>query len=374
MRAVFYAHSVTSDWNNGNAHFLRGIVRELVRRGHDIVVAEPAAGWSLANLLAERGRGAIAEFEHSFPEIRVLRYDAGFDHDELLDTADLVIVHEWTEPALLAHIGAARRSWGSFTLLFHDTHHRSVSAQDEIFRLPLADCDGVLVFGATLRERYMEAGWGRQAHTWHEAADVSIFHPRPVEKTGDLIWIGNWGDDERSAEITEFLVEPARQLALKANVHGVRYPPSAIRSLGEAHIGYHGWIANAEVPKAFAAHHLTLHIPRRPYRRQLPGVPTIRVFEALACGIPLVSAPWDDVEALFRPGIDFLFAHDGGQMRHRIEQLLADSDWRTELARKGRETILARHTCAHRVDELLRILAGCGTRRLTSEIEALEVV
>ena len=53
-------------------------------------------------------------------------------------------------------------------------------------------------------------------------------------------------------------------------------------------------------------HRVTVHVPRRPYAQALPGIPTIRVFEALACGIPLVSAPWDDVEGLFRPGEDFL--------------------------------------------------------------------
>ncbi|TIV05438.1 MAG: glycosyltransferase, partial [Mesorhizobium sp.] len=91
-------------------------------------------------------------------------------------------------------------------------------------------------------------------------------------------------------------------------VHGVRYPPDALTALADTGLRYEGWIANADVPKAFARHRITMHIPRRPYRESLPGIPTIRMFEALACGIPLVSAPWSDVEGLFRSGTDFLFA------------------------------------------------------------------
>ena len=78
-------------------------------------------------------------------------------------------------------------------------------------------------------------------------------------------------------------------------MHGVRYPADARASAcGCAGISYGGWIANADVPQAFARHRVTVHVPRRPYVAALPGIPTIRMFEALACGIPLVSAPWDD--------------------------------------------------------------------------------
>jgi spore maturation protein CgeB len=90
----------------------------------------------------------------------------------------------------------------------------------------------------------------------------------------------------------------------------------------------------------------------------LPGIPTIRVFEALACGIPLVSAPWHDAEGLFSPGEDFLVARDGDEMRRHLEALLADPDRAAALAERGRRTVLARHTCAHRVDELLAIAGG----------------
>jgi spore maturation protein CgeB len=224
--------------------------------------------------------------------------------------------------------------------------------------MDLSGYDGVLAFGEALRERYLKAGWGRQVWTWHEAADDTLFRPMPGElEEGDLVWIGNWGDDERTAELREFLIEPVRDLGLRATIRGVRYPDHALATLRGAGIRYRGWIANAEVPRAFARHLVTLHVPRGPYARELPGIPTIRPFEALACGIPLVSAPWDDAEGLFRPG-DLLWARDGAEMRRHLRALLADPAMRDEQAARGLETIRARHTCRHRVDELLAILAS----------------
>lgn len=363
MKFLFYTHSLVSDWNHGNAHFLRGVMKALIRRGHAARALEPADSWSRQNLIAGQGSEAVARFENRFPTLASTAYGPAFDHEEELADADVVIVHEWTDPALVARIGRARREGGRFTLIFHDTHHRSVSAEGEIAALDLSGYDGVLAFGETIRQRYAAAGWGRQVFTWHEAADVDLFHPMPeVDRTGDLIWIGNWGDDERSAEIRTFLIEPSHRLGLSTIVHGVRYPDGALVLLRAAGIDYRGWIANADVPRAFAQHRVTMHIPRRPYVESLPGIPTIRMFEVLACGIPLISAPWDDCEGLFRPGQDFLFARDGGDMEGLLRRVLSDRDLAAGLIASGLETILSRHTCDHRVEELMTILASLGRR------------
>ena len=118
---------------------------------------------------------------------------------------------------------------------------------------------------------------------------------------------------------------------------------------------------------------MTVHVPRRPYVEALPGVPTIRVFEALACGVPLVSAPWRDVERLFSPGTDYLVANDGGQMQRHLRMLRADRDARCAFARRGRETILRRHTCGHRVDELLAIVRTLGLAHAMAPVDTKEV-
>jgi spore maturation protein CgeB len=103
-----------------------------------------------------------------------------------------------------------------------------------------------------------------------------------------------------------------------------------------------------------------VHVPRRPYVEALPGIPTIRPFEAMACGIPLVCSPWDDAEGLFRPHVDYLVANDGQEMAVHLRAVLNDPDLAASLRARGLETIAARHTCAHRVDELLAVASELG--------------
>jgi spore maturation protein CgeB len=364
MKIALYAHSVVSDWNNGNAHFLRGVLSDLQRRGHTTLVLEPEDGWSRTNLIANHGNAPLARFVAAFPHLHVTTYGPGFDHEAALEGADAVIVHEWTPPDLVARIGRLRQTMGRFTLLFHDTHHRGVSESEAIERLPLSDYDAVLAFGDTLRRRYERLGWGRRVFTWHEAADTTVFRPLlPTGPQKDLVWIGNWGDGERAQELHDFLIEPARQAKLDGSVHGVRYPAEALEALAGTGIAYKGWLPNAKVAASFAQHRMTVHVPRRPYVEALPGIPTIRVFEALACGIPLVSAPWRDEECLFRPGKDFLMARDGAEMTRHLNAIRHDQDLAQALVASGLDRIRERHTCEHRVDELLAILSTIAPPR-----------
>jgi spore maturation protein CgeB len=357
MRTVFFVHSLLSDWNHGNAHFLRGVATELVSRGHDVRVFEPRNAWSLENLLADHGERALDGFRAAYPALTSERYDlATLDLDRALDGADLVIVHEWNDHDLVARIGAHRAAGGRYRLLFHDTHHRSVTAPETMAAYDLSGYDGVLAFGQVVRDLYLRRGWAECAWTWHEAADTRVFHPiegEPLE--GDLVWIGNWGDEERTAELHEFLIEPVRELGLRARVHGVRYPEAGRKALADAGIHYAGYLPNPTVPRAFARFRVTVHVPRRPYIEALPGIPTIRPFEAMACGIPLICAPWDDAEGLFHPGRDYLVAPDGAAMKRHLRALLHDPEIAREIAAAGWRTVLDRHTCAHRVDELLEI-------------------
>ncbi|MGH9307872.1 MAG: CgeB family protein [Vicinamibacterales bacterium] len=357
MRIVIFCHSLISDWNHGNAHFLRGIVAELIDRGHDVRVYEPDDGWSRRQLLADAGPRAIAGFHRAFPALTSMPADLDrLDLDEALEGASLVLVHEWNPHALVERIGRHRTRAGRYTLFFHDTHHRSVTDMEAMAAYDLQHYDGVLAFGDVIRARYIDRGWGRRAWTWHEAADTRVFQPLPaVQQQRDVVWIGNWGDEERSAELESYLIEPVRDLGASATVYGVRYPQAALAALRASGIHYAGWLPNYEAPLAYARHRMTVHIPRRPYVERLPGIPTIRVFEALACGIPLVSAAWADTEGLFEPGEDFLVAGDPATMRTHLRTLAADGAAREALARHGLETIRRRHTCAHRVDELLHI-------------------
>lgn len=362
MKFTFLTHSLVSDWNHGNAHFLRGVMRALQADGHECRALEQADGWSRTNLVAERGEAAVRAFHDTFPDLRSDSYAALEEVAEIIEDSDVVIVHEWTDPAIVTAVGRMRACGGRFRLLFHDTHHRAVSADAEIRALDLSAYDGVLAFGEALRERYLASGWGARVFTWHEAADDTVFRPRPhTPPERDLIWVGNWGDGERSEELMEFLVRPVAELGLSATVHGVRYPDEAKTALARAGIDYAGSIANADVPDAFAKHRVTVHVPRRPYVEALPGIPTIRPFEALACGIPLISAPWDDAEGLFRPGTDYLVASSGTEMKTHLHDVLSNPALAAALAASGLERIAERHTCRHRAAELLSILDTIGT-------------
>jgi spore maturation protein CgeB len=362
MRFVLFYHSLCSDWNHGNAHFLRGVVSELIAGGHAVDVYEPANGWSREQLIADQGEAAADGYHTAYPELSSILYCAeSIDLDRVLQDADVVIVHEWNDPQLIRRVGERARRLGC-TALFHDTHHRSVTEPQAMAAIDLRDYDGVLAFGATVAERYVEHGWANQVWVWHEAADVRRFYPfPPADRQGDLIWIGNWGDDERSAELQEYLIEPVRDLQLRATICGVRYPDAALQALAAAGIEYRGWIANYRAPALFAHFDFTVHVPRQAYARRLRGVPTIRVFETLACGIPLISAPWADTEELFRPGLDYLVARDGTEMRQHMRAIRSDAALAQSLRQHGLETIRSQHTCAHRVDELMQILIGLDT-------------
>ena len=376
MKFVLFYHSLLSDWNHGNAHFLRGVVSELLGRGHAVEVYEPVDSWSLENLLAGHGERALEDFYAAYPQLSTIRYDKNLDLEAALDGADVVIVHEWNAHRLVRMIGEYHAQNRSFLLFFHDTHHRSVTDPSAMAAYDLEHYDGVLAFGEKIRQIYLENEWTARAWTWHEAADTRVFYPREATPEGDLVWIGNWGDEERSAELSEFLLKPVKELGLKATIHGVRYPEEARSRLREAGIDYRGWLPNFKAPEVFARYRATVHVPRRPYAEALPGIPTIRVFEALACGIPLVSAPWLDAENLFRPGTDFLVARDGQEMKKHLRELLGDEQLRQELVRNGLATIRERHTCGHRAEELLNIIAelkGHPAKEETVEITSEEI-
>lgn len=362
MKIVYFTHSLVSCWNHGNAHFLRGVLSDLIARGHDVRVYAPENAWSLTNLVADHGPEGLDAYRAAYPELGSVSYPVGADVAAMVDGADLVLVHEWNDHDLVAGIGRLRKAGAPWTLLFHDTHHRAVSEPEQMRAYDLSGYDGILAFGETLSEVYRGWGWGGRVWTWHEAADIRRFHPPEVEGPRDgLVWIGNWGDGERTEELETYLFEPSRAAGLALDIYGVRYPQSARDTLDRYGVRYHGWAPNAAAPALFASALATVHVPRRYYATILPGIPTIRVFEALACGIPLVSAPWQDSEGLFRDGEDFLMVRSGEAMTRALRDIREDSGLRAALVASGRETILARHTCAHRVDELLGIVAGLRT-------------
>lgn len=361
MKVKMFYHSLVSDWNHGNAHFLRGIVTELQKRGHQVQVFEPENGWSLSNLTQHHGEEKTREFSQYYPGLRTNFYSPEtLDLDKALHDADLVMVHEWNEQDLVKHIGEHRKN-KEYKLLFHDTHHRTLTEREAMRKYDLSNYDGVLAFGEVIKNIYLSENWTKRAWTWHEAADHNVFYPRTKDGfDGDLVWIGNWGDEERTAELHEYLLNPVKELGLKAKVYGVRYPDHALKALANAGIEYGGYLPNYKVPEVFARYKVTVHVPRRPYAEALPGIPTIRPFEALACGIPLITAPWQDAEKLFRPGRDYLVAQNGEEMKQHLKTVLTDQRKAIDLICNGRKIINRHHTCSHRIHQLKTICEELG--------------
>jgi spore maturation protein CgeB len=361
LRIAYFAHTLRSDWNNGNAHFLRGLLRALRALGHDVTAFEPEAEWSVDNLRQEeRGTQSLDQFMEIYSDLDVQTYGLGelgaLDlWRQRLRGVQVVILHEWNPPALAALLLQLRAEL-HYKLLFHDTHHRASSSPESFAELRLEEFDGIIAFGEALRRIYVDRFHLRRVWTLHEGADTTVFRPIAGQaKEQDVVWIGNWGEGERAEEIREYLVRPAARLNAKVKVFGVRYPQDGLDALRGAGIGYGGYLPNLDATAVYARSGLTLHLPRQQYSAVMKGIPTIRVFEALACGIPLLSAPWEDAEALFRPG-DFCFVDSGAAMQRELQRLLHDPSAMQAQAARGLETVLGRHTCGHRAQELTDIL------------------
>ncbi|HEY6251306.1 MAG TPA: glycosyltransferase [Candidatus Angelobacter sp.] len=362
LNIALFCHSLVSDWNHGNVHFLRGLMRALARDGHRVRCYEELGSWSLTNLMREQSQVAIAaidQFAHAFPELNVRFYDTKTDfgaflQDELKET-DVVLVHEWNSPFVVNSILALKKKFG-YIALFHDTHHRASTRPGEILKFHLHLFDGVLAFGEAVRHIYAEGFGVPRTWTFHEASDVEVFKPLERSREIDVIWIGNWGDEERTRELTEFLIEPSTAIpGCRVVVHGVRYPDPALQTLRAAGIEYRGYLPNLNAPEVYGQSLVTMHIPRQQYANGLSGIPTIRVFEAMACGIPLLCSPWSDQEHLFTPGADYLVVNDGVQMKAALQDLLGDEKARRQIADHAVDTIHRSHTCAHRARQLISI-------------------
>jgi spore maturation protein CgeB len=326
---IVVADSRVSEGNHDGSQFLRGVIAELEDRGHQVDAIE-LPGHSRTNLET-------------------------FDLDAELDGAELVLVSAQTDPAPIARSGAHRARHDGYRLLFHDTRP-ACPAAEEAAQLDLSNYDGVLTRGEALRRLYLERSWAGQAWTWHEAVDTRVFHPLPaIEPEADLVWIGDWGEGARRRELRDFLLCPARSARMHGHLYGDGYPASARLRIRLSGLHYCGPKPSDRAAELFARHRLTVHLPPGGGEGGPPDAPSGSFFEALACGIPLISAPWDDAEGLFRPEQDYLIARDCAEMREAMQAILEFPEFAAQLRESGLETIRARHTCAHRAEELLAI-------------------
>ena len=154
------------------------LARALVQEGVSAAIATPHYNDEYRRRSADEIRGRVYDVQQALDRCGIpLRLFAG--HEVLI------------KPGLVEDIQAGRLATlngGRYLLLFHDTHHRMITDPEAIAAFDLDGFDGVLAFGDVLREAYRRHGWGRQAFTWHEAADLNLFRPHPeIRKQRDLV-------------------------------------------------------------------------------------------------------------------------------------------------------------------------------------------
>ena len=330
MRFVMFYHSLVSDWNHGNAHFLRGVARELLRRGATrCVVYEPADGWSRA----EPGRPitASSRWPRSPGLSRARAADALRRARRSISTPRSTgpmwcIVHEWND-AGAGRRGSARtgRRRPLRAVLPRHAPPRGHARRRRWRAYDLAPLRRrARLRRACIRDLYCENGWAARAWTWHEAADTRLFAPLPGEaRDGDLVWIGNWGDDERSAELRELLIEPVRAARPVARASRRALTRRRAARRWRAPGSDYARLA-AELPRARGVRALRADGPRAApaVRRGAAGDPDDPHVRGAGVRHPAgLARRGTTSRGCSRPARDYLVARDGGEMRRQLRAL-----------------------------------------------------
>jgi spore maturation protein CgeB len=345
LRIVVLGLSITSSWGNGHATNFRALVRALHGRGHDVLFLERDAPWYAAHRDLP-----------SPPYGRTALYGS---LDELYDRyatdvaqADLVVVGSYVPEGVAVGRWVQKTARGVTAFYDIDTPVTLAALRrgrcDYLSPDLVAGYDLYLSFtgGPTLDDLEQRFG-ARRARAFHCFVDESLYAPQDVARTWDLGYLGTYSDDRQPA-LDALLVEPARRLRGAAFVvAGPQYPDGT------------GWPRNVarieHLPPSghaafYNAQRLTLNVTRADMVRA-GWSPSVRLFEAAACGVAVVSDWWPGLDTFFRPGTEILVARTTEQMVSYLTRLHDEA-----LAALGaalRARVLAEHTAEHRTDELL---------------------
>lgn len=351
MKLVVFGLTVTSSWGNGHATLWRGLCRALARVGHDVVFFERDVPYYAGNRDLERlpGGGTL----HLFDDWERIRPRARL---ELAD-ADVGIVTSYCPDALEATelIAAA-----PLTLrVFYDmdtpiTLDRLRAGEPVPYVGPrgLRDFDLVLSYtgGAALEQLRSRLG-ARRVAPLYGSVDPDLHHPAdplPWFRT-HLSYLGTYAEDRQDA-LETLLVEPARRLPqLRFLIGGAQYPADFPWA---PNIGFVQHVDPAQHPAFFCSSRITLNVTRRAMR-DMGWCPSGRLFEAAACGTPILSDAWDGLDEFFAPGSEILVADTTEEAMAALELPQADL---AAIARRARERVLDEHTAAQRARELVRAL------------------
>jgi spore maturation protein CgeB len=348
LRVVFIGLSITSSWGNGHATNYRALVRELDGRGHDVLFCERDVPWYAAHRdLPQPPWGRLCLYG-SLSDLRERTAAA-------LAAADLVVQGSYVPDGVDVADFVLARAGGVTAFYDIDTPVtlEKLARGDREYLAPelIPRFDLYLSFtgGPTLERLRTEYG-ARRALAFYCLVDPDRYRP-PAEGAAapsiDLGYLGTYSDDRQPA-LERLLLEPARRApGARFAVAGPQYPSGIAWPRNVERIEH---LAPAEHPGFYAAQRFTLNITRAAMRKA-GWSPSVRLFEAAACGTPIVSDRWPGIEEVLEPGREILLADTAED----VLEILAGvgEEERRALAARARARVLAEHTAGRRVDQLL---------------------
>jgi spore maturation protein CgeB len=341
---VFLGLSITSSWGNGHATTYRALVRELSRRGHDVLFLERDVPWYAENRDLPRppfGRTALYADVH---ELR--RRFAGAVRE-----ADFVLVGSYVPEGVAVGEWVLATAQGVTAFYDIDTPVTLAKLErgDEEYLTPalIPRYQLYLSFtgGPTLRrlERLYGAPMARALYC---SCDPELYYPERTLPRWDLGYLGTYSAD-RQPTLERLLVEPARRWpAGRFVVAGPLYP-AEVR--WPANVGRSLHLAPAEHRAFYNGQRFTLNVTRADMVRAGYS-PSVRLFEAAACGTAIISDGWEGLQTILEPGREILVARTAAEALRYLRELPEEE--RAQVGRRGRARILAGHTAAHRAAEL----------------------
>jgi spore maturation protein CgeB len=344
LRIVILGLSITSSWGNGHATTYRGLIRELTARGHDVLFLEREVPWYATNRDLPRpphGRTAL------YLDLAELKQRFSGD----IEDADMVIVGSYVPQG--AEVGEWVTRTARGLTAFYDidtpvTLAKLARGEDEYLTADLIpEYQLYLSFtgGPTLERLEQELG-SPMARPLYCSVDPELYYPESVQARWDLGYMGTYSADRQPA-LARFLIEPARAWpAGRFAVAGPQYPrqirwPRNVSRIEHLPPKRHRGFYNAQ--------HFTLNLTRADMIAAGYS-PSVRLFEAAACGTPIISDYWAGLETLFEPGLEILIARCSSDVLQWVRDTPEED--RRALGDRGRVRVLAQHTAAHRAAEL----------------------
>lgn len=348
LRIVICGLSITSSWGNGHATTYRALVRELDARGHDVLFLERDVPWYAENRDAPSPPGCRVGLYGSLDELRKRWGRAIRD-------ADAVIVGSYVPEGVEVGRWVTRTARGATAFYDIDTPvtlARLERGDDEYLvpdLVPRFDLYLSFTGGPTL-DRLERRFGARRARPLYCSVDPVRYRPTGAAMRWDLGYLGTYSPD-RQPTLDRLMLEVAREMPSRRFVVAGPSYPADIR--WPANVERRDHVAPGEHPVFYSSQRFALNVTRADMVRA-GWSPSVRLFEAAACGVPVISDPWDGIEAFFTPGREILLARGPEDVRAALHDL--DEADRRALGDAARRRVLAAHTAAHRARQLERYL------------------